>query len=106
MRHDFFIEDLGQPKGWFKLYRYRYLCLRCGWAFLVENRRGRTTALDEFGERLAQPLQSLRVKTFALGPCIPECAGAAPRRPRANEKAATGVLLAVKKRRVAVAALN
>jgi hypothetical protein len=24
VKHDYFIEDLGQPRGWFKAHRYRY----------------------------------------------------------------------------------
>ena len=104
-KHDFFIEDLGRPPGWFKHHRYRYSCLRCGWAFLVES-RGHLTALDEFGEQLPQPLQSLRVKTFALGPCTPASTSAAQRRDRANDKPAIASVRAVRRRRAAVAALT
>ena len=49
MKHDYFIEDLGQAVGWFKPHRYRYSCLRCGWKFMVED-RGMVNALDEFGD--------------------------------------------------------
>jgi hypothetical protein len=71
MRHEFHIADLGQPRGWFRAHRYRYSCIRCGWAFLVEGHRGTTTALNEVGAPLPEPEHSQRVKTFSLGPCTP-----------------------------------
>jgi hypothetical protein len=68
MRHTFAIKDLGQS-GWFKPHRYRYFCLLCRWTFLVENRRGDATALDESGQALSGGENAARVATFALGPC-------------------------------------
>lgn len=79
MRHDHFIEDLGQPAGWFKAHRYRYSCLRCGWAFIVES-RGKITALGDAEEPLSEPQNSGRVKTFVDGPCAPLPANAVARR--------------------------
>jgi len=71
MRHDYFIEYLGQAAGWFRSHRHRYTCLRCGWAFIVEDGRGRVTALDEFGAPMNGLLNGARVQTFVDGPCIP-----------------------------------
>ncbi|HEV3115265.1 MAG TPA: hypothetical protein VGY99_32690 [Candidatus Binataceae bacterium] len=70
MKHDYFIEDLGQPAGWFKAHRYRYSCLRCSWAFIVAD-RGRISALGDADEPLSDPQNSGRVKTFVDGPCTP-----------------------------------
>jgi hypothetical protein len=77
MKHDYFIEDLGQPAGWFKAHRYRYACLRCGWAFIVQN-RGKVSALADADEHLSEPQNSRRVTTFVDGPCTPIPAGAVP----------------------------
>jgi hypothetical protein len=71
MKHDYFIEDLGQATSWFKFHRHRYTCLRCGWAFIVEDGRGRLTALNEFGAPMSGLLNGGRVQTFVDGPCIP-----------------------------------
>jgi hypothetical protein len=79
MKHDYFVEDLGQPDGWFKAHRYRYSCLRCGWAFIVAN-RGRITALGEADVPLSEPQNSGRVRTFVEGPCTPLPTITAPRR--------------------------
>ena len=68
MRHMFAIKDLGQS-GWFKPHKYRYFCVLCRWTFLVENRRGDATALDELGQALNGAESAARVATFALGPC-------------------------------------
>ena len=68
MRHMFAIKDLGQS-GWFKPHRYRYFCVLCRWTFLVENRRGDATALDESGQALRGAENAARVATFAVGPC-------------------------------------
>jgi hypothetical protein len=80
MKHDYFIEDLGQPAGWFKAHRYRYLCMRCGWVFIVENRAGEVSAMGEGDEGLPEPQNSQRIKTFVDGPCTPLPAGTAARR--------------------------
>jgi hypothetical protein len=68
MRHMFAIKDLGQS-AWFKPHRYRYFCVLCRWTFLVENRRGDATALDESGQALSGAENAARVTTFAVGPC-------------------------------------
>jgi hypothetical protein len=86
LKHDYFIEDLGQPAGWFKARRHRYSCLRCRWAFIVED-RGKISALNGNGEALAEPLNSERVATFVDGPCIPVTLGTAARPQNAINKA-------------------
>lgn len=68
MRHTFAIKDLGQS-GWFKPHSYRYFCVLCRWTFLVENRRGDATALDESGRALSGAENAARAATFAFGPC-------------------------------------
>jgi hypothetical protein len=104
LKHDFFIEDLGQPRGWFQAHRYRYSCLRCGWAFLVEGHRGDTSALNGLGGRLSEPEQSRRLKTFSLGPCSPVPVQTAARRERPiNMVPLAAGSRATKKRRVGVA---
>jgi hypothetical protein len=86
LKHDFFIEDLGQPRGWFQAHRYRYSCLRCGWAFLIEGRRGAISALNELNGRLSEPERSRRVQTFVMGPCAPVPVGAAAPHKRPTNK--------------------
>jgi hypothetical protein len=104
LKHDFFIEDLGQPRGWFQAHRYRYSCLRCGWAFLVEGHRGDISALNELGGRLSEPEHSRRVQTFGLGPCAPLSVGAGARRKRpTNKLPLVEVSRAATRRRVGIA---
>ena len=86
LKHDYFIEDLGQPAGWFKPHRHRYSCLRCRWAFIVED-RGKISALNGDREALAEPLNSERVATFVDGPCIPVTLGKVARPQPAINKA-------------------
>jgi hypothetical protein len=77
VKHDYFIEDLGRPRGWFKAHHYRYCCLRCGWLFLVEG-RARVQPLGERGELLWGPEAVARVQTFVDGPCAAADAPAIP----------------------------
>lgn len=79
MKHDYFIDDLGQPDGWFKAHRYRYSCLRCGWAFYVGS-RGKISAVDKADKPLPEPDNAHRVGSFVDGPCTP--IAAAPPAPR------------------------
>jgi hypothetical protein len=102
MRHEYHIEDLGQPRGWFRAHRYRYSCIRCGWVFLVEGYRGITTALNELGGHLTEPEQSRRVETFGLGPCIPVPAQAHSEREQVNRMPAPGRVRVAARRRAAV----
>jgi|SRR5579875_529603 len=79
LKHDYLIKDLGRPRGWFKAHRYRYTCLRCGWAFVVENWSGKVRALGDAGQLLSDCETIARVSTFSDGPCQPDSARA-PRR--------------------------
>jgi hypothetical protein len=81
MKHDYFIVDLGQPRGWFKAHRYRYSCLRCGWAFIVENWSGKVRAVGKGDEALPDTQSIRRVETFVAGPCEPLSAETTPARP-------------------------
>lgn len=71
LKHNFHIENLGKPDGWFKAHRYRYTCVRCGWIFLVENWRAKICALDGQLNPLSEAEGIRRLATFAEGPCEP-----------------------------------
>jgi hypothetical protein len=101
MRHSFAIKDLGQS-GWFKPHRYRYFCVLCRWTFLVDNRRGDATAMDESDQALSGPENAARVATFALGPCpaaMPELQ-LAERESMFRDRAKTKSYIEPRKRRV------
>jgi hypothetical protein len=76
LKHNYHIEDLGRPQGWFKAHRYRYTCVRCGWAFLVENWSGKIRALASGNQPLPGPEGARRLATFVDGPCEPNAQGA------------------------------
>jgi len=86
MRHDYFVEDLGQAAGWLQPHRHRYSCLRCGWAFIVEDGRGKVTALDEFGEPMSGLPSGARIQTFVDGPCTLSWDAASAARPHSAIK--------------------
>src|SRR5437870_2888927 len=70
LHHTFSIWLLGRRPGFFQPQRYVYRCIRCKWAFLVnEPRRGRVLALDEHDARLEGGEAERRLATFADGPC-------------------------------------
>jgi hypothetical protein len=71
LKHNYHIEDLGRPHGWFRARRYRYTCIRCGWAFMVENWSGTVSALGPGNQPLPGPEGMRRLATFADGPCEP-----------------------------------
>ena len=67
-RHSFAIEAL--PKGEESTSRpYLYMCVRCKWAFRVNDRRGSIVSIDQTGEPLDEPENSRRAATFSFGPC-------------------------------------
>lgn len=70
-RHAFAIEHLGQPAGWFQPHRYRYFCVRCGWMFRVENRRGDAIAVGLDGAPLAEPKIAGASRPFKMAPAPP-----------------------------------
>src|SRR5277367_643033 len=68
LRHNFAIWVMGRRPGWFKPQRYMYRCLRCKWAFMVNDDHSgslrvagdKDLSLAETGRRLA---------SFVEGPC-------------------------------------
>jgi hypothetical protein len=68
VRHNFAIwtrEKPGIPGRQLHL----YFCVRCKWAFRVDDRSGSVTPLDPNGNRLRQPEAAERLATFGVGPC-------------------------------------
>ena len=70
LRHNFAIWVMGRKPGFFKPQRYMYRCLRCKWAFMVnDERRGSIrVAADKTGEITAAEAER-RLATFEGGPC-------------------------------------
>jgi hypothetical protein len=69
-RHDFWIQPLGKQPGLFRPQRYLYQCLRCSWAFMVNDAgRGIITALDSDSDQLHPEEALRRLRTFEQGPC-------------------------------------
>ena len=70
LRHNFAIWVMGRRPGWFKPQRYMYRCLRCKWAFMVndEYRGSVRMAADKTGE-LTREEELRRIATFTDGPC-------------------------------------
>src|ERR1019366_4678854 len=69
LRHNFAIWVMGRKPGFFKPQRYMYRCLRCKWAFMVnDERRGSIrVGADKTGEITAAEAER-RLGTFAGGP--------------------------------------
>jgi hypothetical protein len=70
LRHNYAIWVMGRRPGWFKPQRYMYRCLRCKWAFIInDERRGAIrVATDTTGE-LSREEELRRIATFTDGPC-------------------------------------
>jgi hypothetical protein len=70
LRHNFAIWVMGRRPGFFKPQRYMYRCLRCKWAFMVndEYRSSIRVAHDKAGEITAAEAER-RLATFEYGPC-------------------------------------
>jgi hypothetical protein len=66
--HTFVIKALQKP-GIFRPRPYLYICVRCRYTFLVNERRGSIVALDRKGQPILEPENSRRSATFAEGPC-------------------------------------
>jgi hypothetical protein len=96
MKHDFFIEHLGQPSGWFSAHRYRYSCLRCGWRFLIEG--AKPQPVGEHDDPLSSIESSRRVKTFFDGPCEILISRAATHQPQAPKPVSRPKRPAVRRR--------
>lgn len=67
-KHSFVIKSL-QKAGILKPRPYIYICLRCRYTFLVNERRGSIVALDRHAQPIPEPENSRRLATFAQGPC-------------------------------------
>ena len=67
-RHNFTVKALEKP-GIFKPRPYIYICVRCRYTFLVNQRRGSIVALDREAKPVPEPENSKRLATFAQGPC-------------------------------------
>jgi hypothetical protein len=69
-RHNFAIWVMGKRPGFFKPQRYVYRCLRCKWAFVVndEYRGSIRVAADKAGDITVADAEQ-RLATFECGPC-------------------------------------
>jgi hypothetical protein len=70
LRHNFAIWVMGRRPGFFKPQRYMYRCLRCKWAFMVNDDHSGSVrvAPDEVGA--LTPSETLRrLTSFECGPC-------------------------------------
>ena len=67
-RHNFIIESLSKP-SWYGSRPYLYTCVRCKWAFRVNDSPGSIVPLAQNWEMLPEPARSRRISTFVQGPC-------------------------------------
>ena len=69
-KHNFAIWVMGRRPGWFKPQRYMYRCLRCKWAFIVNDEYSGSirVAADKAHEITAAEAER-RLATFQGGPC-------------------------------------
>ncbi len=68
LRHNFAIWVMGRRPGWFKPQRYMYRCLRCKWAFMVnDDHSGSLRVADDTAISAAEAQR--RLATFVAGPC-------------------------------------
>jgi hypothetical protein len=70
LRHNFAIWVMGRRPGFFKPQRYLYRCLRCKWAFMVNDDHSGSVrlALDETAA-LTSAETGRRLASFECGPC-------------------------------------
>jgi len=70
LRHNFAIWVMGRRPGWFKPQRYMYRCLRCKWAFIVnDERRGSVRVAADRAGQISREEEVRRIATFTGGPC-------------------------------------
>jgi hypothetical protein len=70
LRHNFAIWVMGRRPGWFKPQRYMYRCLRCKWAFVInDERRGSIRVAADKVAELSREEELRRIATFTDGPC-------------------------------------
>jgi hypothetical protein len=70
LRHNFAIWVMGRRPGFFKPQRYMYRCMRCKWAFVVNDEHSGSVrvAPDNQGELTPAETQR-RLASFECGPC-------------------------------------
>ena len=68
MRHNFAIWTL-ERSGTSRRRLHLYYCVRCKWAFQVENSTGSVMPLDQNGNPIQEPEAAQRLATFGVGPC-------------------------------------
>ncbi len=70
LRHNFAIWVMGRKPGWFKPQRYMYRCLRCKWAFMVNDEHsGSVRATTDTAGELTAAEEQRRLASFVEGPC-------------------------------------
>lgn len=68
--HNFAIWVLGKKPGFFKPQRYIYRCVRCKWAFVInDDFRGQVRVAHENGVEIDPEEALRRLATFKSGPC-------------------------------------
>ena len=77
-RHNFAIWAL-EKSGTSRRRLHLYYCVRCKWAFQVDDYSGSVTPLDQHGKPVREPEAAERLATFGVGPCpvfsrLTECA--------------------------------
>jgi len=72
MRHNFTIWAL-EKSGTSRRHLHLYYCVRCKWAFLVDDYSASVTPLDQDGNPLRAPEAGRRLATFGVGPCAAFC---------------------------------
>ena len=68
LRHNFAIWAL-EKSGTSGRRLHLHYCLRCKWAFRVDDRSGLVTALDLNGNPIREPEAAERLAAFGVGPC-------------------------------------
>lgn len=68
LRHNYAIWVMGRRPGWFKPQRYMYRCLRCKWAFMVNDDHSGSVRVA--GDRDINAAETQRrLESFVEGPC-------------------------------------
>lgn len=70
LRHNFAIWVMGRRPGWFKPQRYMYRCLRCKWAFMInDDHHGSLRVVADTAGELTAAEEKRRRESFLEGPC-------------------------------------
>ena len=68
--HNFAIWVMGRRPGFFKPQRYKYLCMRCKWSFILNDEyRGSIRVCLEKAGAMTTAEAEYRLRTFESGPC-------------------------------------